>query len=314
MNSAAFIPAVTYAIGDIHGRSDLLKTLLGMILDHRRKIEGTAKIVFLGDYVDRGPDPKGVFEILRSKQLRKDFDEVIVLKGNHELMLIEKIDLYEDYLRENVPAGVLRERFHNIEKVSDRSFRVLKSYLRKLPSYHSDGIRLFTHAGIAPGLEIDSLSEEALLWYRGPVQDKHGRFVVHGHTSVLRKPKVTKHAVNIDTMAYGSSQLTCAVFKGKSRKPTFLWTPPDESALLDIETEISFVSVKKSLHIRQALRLEKLFARVFEVLGSEVRADKWMQRKRKVFGGKRPIDMAATDAGMRAVERVLGHIEHGVFS
>ena len=240
ISPAASIPAVTYAIGDIHGRSDLLKTLLGMILEHRSKTEGTAKIVFLGDYVDRGPNPKGVFEILRSKQLRKDFDEVIVLKGNHELMLIEDVDLYEEYLREGAPIDMLQERFHRIKRSSNLSPRALRSYLRKMPSYHSDGIRLFTHAGIAPGVEIETLPDEVLLWYRGPVWDIHGRFVVHGHTPVLRKPKVTKYAVNIDTMAFGSSQLTCAVFKEKSRKPTFLWTTPNEDALSDIETENVF--------------------------------------------------------------------------
>jgi len=236
------IPAITYAIGDIHGCSDLLETLLGMILDHRKKIKGTAKIVFLGDYIDRGPNPKGVFRILRSKQIRKDFNEVIILKGNHELMLLEEIDLYEEYLSEGIPIKTLRERFYKIEKASDMSRRALKSYLRKMPSYHSDGIRLFTHAGIAPGIEIDALSEEKLLWYRGPVHDKHGRFVVHGHTAVLRKPMVTKHAVNIDTTAYGSNQLTCAVFNGKSRKPTFLSTPPNEDAIRDIERGYSFLN------------------------------------------------------------------------
>jgi serine/threonine protein phosphatase 1 len=235
MSPAATIPSVTYAVGDIHGCSDLLKTLLAMIMDHRAKIEGTAKIVFLGDYVDRGPDAKGVLEILWSKQLRRDFNEVIVLKGNHELMLIEEIDQYEASRHENVADRILARRLQRIAKISDLNHRTLRNYLRKLPSYHSDGTRLFTHAGIAPGMTIEALSEQDLLWYRGPVEDIEGRLVVHGHTPVLGEPQVTKHAVNIDTMAYGSSQLTCAVFKGKSRKATFLWTPPNEDALLDIK-------------------------------------------------------------------------------
>ena len=83
------LPAVTYAVGDIHGRLDLLRTLLGQIVRHRKEIEGTAKLIFIGDYIDRGSDSKGVVDLLRSGELNHNFDEVIALKGNHEWILWE---------------------------------------------------------------------------------------------------------------------------------------------------------------------------------------------------------------------------------
>ncbi len=238
--SIAILPAVTYAVGDIHGCNDLLQTLLETIVEHRKTIEGKAKIIFLGDYIDRGPDAKEVLVTLWSRKLRRQFDEVIVLKGNHEAILLESVERYERDKRDGVDLELLEERYRDTEKVYGMTRQTLRGFLKRLPIYHSDGIRLFTHAGIAPGIEIDSVSEEELLWYRGPVRDVKGRLVVHGHTPVLRKPKVTKYAVNIDTLAYGSSQLTCAVFIGKSRKPTFLWTQPDEEALLGIERAEAF--------------------------------------------------------------------------
>jgi len=229
MSSIASIPAVTYAIGDIHGRFDLLTLLLDQILGHRRQVQGTAKLILLGDYVDRGPKKgqRDVIRLLRSGKLQQDFDEVILLKGNHDATLIEAIEGFQEGLRCEIPLPRLRNQYGNVERVFEIKRIELKQFLKGLPLYHSDGVRLFTHAGLAAGDAIETLSEKDLLWYRGPVQDKLGRFVVHGHTPVVREPEVTEYAANIDTGAYATDQLTCAIFLGKSRQPIFLSTPFD---------------------------------------------------------------------------------------
>ncbi|SDT93221.1 serine/threonine protein phosphatase 1 [Verrucomicrobium sp. GAS474] len=224
------IPAVTYAVGDIHGRADLLKELLFMILTHRKQIHGSAKIVFLGDYVDRGPDEARVIDILRSKKLRKDFDEVVILKGNHELMLIDELTSYM------ADKTKISEGKFSVAKLYTRdydaftiSLRTLRDFLEKMPLFHSDGIRLFTHAGVGPTSEIGSWSADDLLWYCGPVQDLTGRLVVHGHTIVWDGPVANRSAVNVDTGAFMSGRLTVAIFEGSSRQPTFLSTMPTDS-------------------------------------------------------------------------------------
>ena len=229
MRDQTAMPAVTYAVGDIHGRSDLFTLLLGQILEHRQQIHGSAKLILLGDYVDRGPKKgqRDLIRLLRSGKLQQDFDQVILLKGNHEAMLIEAIDGYQEGLRCETPVMQLRHRYGNAEGIFEIRRSELKQFLKGLPLYHSDGIRLFTHAGLAADDDIDALTEEYLLWYRGPVQDKTGRLVVHGHTPVLREPVVTPYAINIDTAAWATEQLTCAVFLGESRTPDFLSTPAD---------------------------------------------------------------------------------------
>ncbi len=231
------LAAVTYAVGDIHGRCDLFTLLLEQIREHRQQIQGSAKLVLLGDYVDRGPKKgqRDLIRLLRSGKLQQEFDEVVILKGNHEAMLIEAIEGFQEGLRCEIPVMQLRHRYGNAEGVFEIRRSELKQFLKCLSLYHSDGIRLFTHAGLAADDDIEVLTEEYLLWYRGPVQDKTGRLVVHGHTPVLREPVVTPYAINIDTAAWATDQLTCAIFWGESKTPAFISTPnnPKKIALFE---------------------------------------------------------------------------------
>ena len=218
--------SVTYAIGDIHGRNDLLSSLLDRIVDHRRTIDGPAKIVFLGDYIDRGPDVKGVLQTLLHSDYKALFDSWILLKGNHEL------DLQEVLSAELVglpPDASSRDclRWNSDYETREAEYGMpipeLLAFLQNLPLYHADGVRLFTHAGVGRGLPVEQYGDEELLWYMGKVEDSQGRLVVHGHISGNR-PVVTEHEVNIDTSAWMSGRLTCAIFLGDSRKPTFIET------------------------------------------------------------------------------------------
>ncbi|SDU28995.1 serine/threonine protein phosphatase 1 [Verrucomicrobium sp. GAS474] len=233
MKDSRSIPAVTYAVGDIHGRLDLLTALLGVIVSHRHTIKGASKLIFLGDYIDRGADSKGVVDLMRSGKLATDFDEVIILKGNHEWILWEILrngKEAESWLYRN--GGVATLKSYGLapeerDQFPDDHLR----FLNGLPLYHSDGVRLFTHAGPPNDAKIEAIPEKELLRFRGRVQDVDGRLVVHGHNYVLRKPLVTQNAINIDTAAHETDQLTCAVFLDDSREATFIATPGDETKI-----------------------------------------------------------------------------------
>jgi serine/threonine protein phosphatase 1 len=168
-----------YAVGDIHGRPDLLADLLRQIevdAAHRGAVKKT--LVFLGDYVDRGPDSCGVVEMLLN-DLPEGF-ETRVLKGNHEAMLL----------------AALPEAHLNF-------FKSLKLMI-------ADGDYLFVHAGVRPGVPIEAQSEKDLLWIRGEFlesDEAFGKVVVHGHTP-LRVPEVLPNRIGIDTGAVFTGQLT----------------------------------------------------------------------------------------------------------
>jgi diadenosine tetraphosphatase ApaH/serine/threonine PP2A family protein phosphatase len=226
-------PDRIYAIGDIHGRSDLLDRMVTQISrDLEAHPVGTALTVTLGDYVDRGPDSRGVIERL----LRNPFQTPLVaLKGNHESLL-------EAFLVDPAVAGQWRrlgglETLHSYG-VPVASLMIGKNYeeaaeaLRAaLPPAHLEFLRsLWTslpvgkyflcHAGVRPGIPLDRQSEEDMLWIREEFLSSRadfGKIVVHGHTPA-ESPEVLPNRINIDTGAFMTGRLTCAVLdKGRPR-------------------------------------------------------------------------------------------------
>src|SRR5215475_5597515 len=187
-----------YAIGDIHGRSDLLDRIVTAISrDLEAHPVGTALTVTLGDYVDRGPDSRGMIERL----MRNPFQTPLVaLKGNHE-------SLFEAFLQEAAVAGQWRrlgglETLHSY-KVSVSSLMLGRNYeqaaedlrtavppthlefLRSLWTSLTVGKYFFCHAGVRPWVPLDRQSEEDLLWIREEFLSSRadfGKIVVHGHT------------------------------------------------------------------------------------------------------------------------------------
>jgi serine/threonine protein phosphatase 1 len=219
-----------YAIGDVHGRADLLAGLFACIdRDVAAKPAFRAIEVLLGDYIDRGPQSREVLDILVS---RKRSHAMVCLKGNHETYI-------RDFLRD--PAALAQWRlFGGFETLvsygvtpsinaSEREQRELAAdFARALPSSHrrfladlkrsfACGDYFFAHAGVRPGVPLSQQHEQDLLWIREDFLLHEGSFggiVIHGHTPVS-EPDIRPNRINIDTGAYATGRLTCLVLQGE---------------------------------------------------------------------------------------------------
>jgi len=226
-----------YVIGDIHGRSDLLDRMVDHIsrdLD-ARPISG-GMTVTLGDYIDRGPDSRGVLDRLVRNPFPTDF---VALKGNHETLLEMFLDdptVAEHWRRlggletlhsYGVPVGNLmmganyEQAARTLEAaVPDEHFKFLASLKTSIMT----GKHFLCHAGVRPGIPLERQSVEDLLWIRDEFLNStadFGRIVVHGHTP-SKRPEVLPNRINIDTGAFATGRLTCVVLE--SARPRFLMT------------------------------------------------------------------------------------------
>jgi serine/threonine protein phosphatase 1 len=227
------------AIGDIHGRLDLLTNLEDQIVRFAAdRSETVRRIVCLGDYIDRGYASREVIDHLRGRA--PDGFERICLIGNHEDYLLRYFESAADgppWLanggRETLmsygvtlPAGlaspedIARAREDLMARLPDGHL----DFLRSLAAYHVEGDYLFVHAGVQPGVPLSAQQSEDLFWIResflGSDAD-HGYVVVHGHT-VVEEPEVRANRIGIDTGAYASGRLTALALAGDTR--TFLRT------------------------------------------------------------------------------------------
>ncbi|MFC4172052.1 metallophosphoesterase family protein [Microvirga sp. GCM10011540] len=210
---------LTYAIGDIHGRHDLLQRLLGKIREHA---EGRPhRLVFLGDYIDRGPDSAAVIATVRALQGGSP-DRVICLMGNHEDMLLKAI---------GDPTGT----FWWVRNGGDAalaSFGVrspaaipgdLLEWIGSLPTSFEDEKHYYVHAGLRPGRPFERQSDEDRLWIREPfleVNYDFGKHVVHGHTPLVTdRPDIRRYRTNLDTGAVFRGVLTAGVFTAEQGPP-----------------------------------------------------------------------------------------------
>lgn len=210
-----------YAIGDIHGRSDLMDELHGRIVaDAAARPAAHCRIVYLGDYVDRGPDSRGVIERLLAPA--PDGFERVALLGNHEAMLLDALaDRYaaDHWLRNG--GGATLQSYGLPAASSTLAFlralpRLHRGFLERLALSHRAGAYHFVHAGIEPGVPLDAQPREALIWIRGRFLDStadHGAVVVHGHTPV-DAVEWRPNRIGIDTGAYFTGRLTALVLEG----------------------------------------------------------------------------------------------------
>ncbi len=227
--------SVIYAIGDIHGRLDLLNQIL---VEIERDLESTgavARMVFLGDYVDRGPNSRGVID--RVAKLRRALpDNVVALKGNHE-------DMFLSFLSDPTvgPTWVMhggRETLMSYGVQAPRQRNDTAGWLQTqaalaeaLPADHLEffkslslsyvaGDYVFVHAGVRPGVAMEEQTAHDLLWIRRPfldVDEPIDRVVVHGH-SANTTPKVTSGRIGIDTGAYATGVLTALRLHGEDQR------------------------------------------------------------------------------------------------
>jgi serine/threonine protein phosphatase 1 len=211
---------ITYAIGDVHGCRDKLIRLLYFCARHRN--DRPARFVFLGDYIDRGPDSRGVIEILINMQ-RDTRGQVICLRGNHEALLLNAMGWQRDEGLLWVAQGGARTLLsYGVKQPAELPAKHL-DLIRSLPLFFDDGRRLFVHAGVNPLLPLDQQVETDLLWIREPFLSSdrdYGRLIVHGHTPLRsRIPELRPNRLNLDTAAVYGGPLTAAVFDNESTPP-----------------------------------------------------------------------------------------------
>ena len=226
---------ITYAVGDIHGRLDLLENLLDHVEADAAFQGAAATIVFTGDYVDRGASSYGVVERLIAGP-RRAVDRFVCLRGNHDDLFIRAITLgtgLPDWAWQLHRHAILSYRRDGADHAAD--LRRHASFLAGLPLIHDDGRNLFVHAGIRPGVAIEAQTEEDLTWIRADFLDYEGplpRRVIHGHTIMGDEPVVRLNRVSIDTGAYRSGRLTAAVIDGETLRFLQAIGEPDRAAIV----------------------------------------------------------------------------------
>ncbi len=225
-----------YAVGDIHGRLDLLRNLLERIAADvsARSHAGRPTLVFLGDYVDRGPDSRGVVAELMTG-LPQGFDTHF-LKGNHEAILLDFLDdpWQLDHWLANGGQATMQSYGVDTEALARQGAHPetwRQAFAAILPESHlrffrglklsvTFGDYLFVHAGVRPGVSLAAQSETDLIWIRHPFLDHAGPFgkiVVHGHTPT-QIPVTRPNRIGIDTGAVFSDRLTALRLQDGSRE------------------------------------------------------------------------------------------------
>ncbi|MDY6849825.1 MAG: metallophosphoesterase family protein [Geoalkalibacter sp.] len=204
------------AVGDIHGCLEKLCTLMERVAP-----QSDDQVVFLGDYIDRGPDSCGVVDYLLDFAER--FPRTVFLKGNHEAMLLDFIS-GRDHL-----AFLANGGRSTLESYALRSGDTLPpthlAFFRALKLYHETREFIFVHAGLRPGRPLSQQREEDLLWIREEFLDNDydwGKTVVFGHTPQSKGPLKKPGRLGLDTGAvYGRALTCCEVRSGRC------WSVPE---------------------------------------------------------------------------------------
>lgn len=231
----AAVPANTrvYAIGDIHGRLDLLNALLDMMAKDAAGFSGEKVAVFLGDYIDRGPESKGVID--RLMQPLPAGIQPVYLLGNHEWALLRLFTSLETGAGWMVHGGMETLKSYGIpmqpgQATHERLVELQQTLQQRFPARHRRWLQnclisyeigdyYFAHAGIRPEVPLPDQSEMDRLWIRKGFLDWRGtgleKMIVHGHT-ISPEAEVTSYRIGIDTGAYASGRLTALVLEASN--------------------------------------------------------------------------------------------------
>ena len=222
-----------YAIGDVHGRFDLLKEMHARIRGEiMRDRPADWRIIHVGDYVDRGPQSREVIELLL--ELTRADPHVVALAGNHDIGFV-------DFLRRPAAVSLFAHnggeqtaRSYGVQvdlstdtsarRAADAMLAVIPSeqltFLHDLPRSCSFGDFFFCHAGVRPGIALTMQDPEDLIWIRGEFhrwKKLYEKVVVHGHTPAA-VPEIVGNRVNLDTGAWQSGILTALAVDGQDKR------------------------------------------------------------------------------------------------
>ncbi len=229
----ASLPANTrvYAIGDIHGRLDLLNKLIDLMAADAANYNGEKIAVFLGDYIDRGPESKGVISRLM-QPLPANIRPVFLL-GNHEWAMLQFFHSLETGAGWMVYGGMETLKSYGIpmqpgKATPERLTELQQTLKERFPPDHREWLKnclihfeigdyYFAHAGVRPGVPLNEQTDTDRLWIRQGFLDWRGsgleKMIVHGHT-ISPEVEVLPHRIGIDTGAYASGKLTAVVLEG----------------------------------------------------------------------------------------------------
>lgn len=218
-----------YAVGDIHGRVDLLRKLHDLILQDSAQLAENIRriVVYLGDYIDRGDDSKDVIDVLLQDAL-PNFSS-IYLKGNHEMGMDDFLANpsaqhpwlsyggMSTLLSYGVTMGAAQLTPNTIQSVRDQLHRAILEghhlFFTRLRLRYQIGDYFFVHAGIRPGIALEQQNPQDFMIIREPFlhhKQPHEKFIVHGHT-VSDNPEIRSNRIGIDTGAFYSGKLTSLV-------------------------------------------------------------------------------------------------------
>lgn len=222
-----------YAVGDVHGRHDLLvemhRRIMAQIVEDR---PADWRLIYLGDYVDRGGAESDVLEFL--SRVTREEPRVVALAGNHDVGLLDFLDqpgldgLFVNNGGETTArsygvepdfgshSGLMRSHARLLQAIPEAHLR----FLRSLSFSASHGDFFFCHAGIRPGVPLEEQSPQDLVWIRQSFHRHaglHPKVVVHGHTPVAAA-EILPNRVNLDTGAWTSGRLTAMMFEGKRKR------------------------------------------------------------------------------------------------
>ena len=193
----------TLVIGDIHGCLKSLETLVDYVSPNKDDT-----LVTVGDYIDRGPDSKGVIDFLNHY---RQSNKLITLKGNHEQMMENARVSEQEHYFWLVNGGDATLESFNTPDINEIS-KPYWDFMAKCPLYHETDNHFIAHAGLEADLPLNKQPEETLLWKRVHDAEPHisGKTLVCGHTSQRSgNPLVLGHTICIDTYPVGSGWLTC---------------------------------------------------------------------------------------------------------
>lgn len=211
-----------YVVGDIHGMMDKLSELMSKIQTHLEAHPTEAELVFVGDYIDRGPNSKEVLEFVRA--LTKNpapFSKVTALSGNHEVMMIDALDDLDDSgvwvvnggidtIKSFIPKGEDWAQYASRAKLKEVIGYPMIKWVRELPVYYEIGKIGIAHAGIDNELlPAAAQTKQSLIWSRRLRLTSHAvyKYTVHGHTP-MKRPMLGDHTAYIDTGAVFGGSLT----------------------------------------------------------------------------------------------------------
>lgn len=223
-----------YAIGDIHGCLPQAERMFAAIDDDLRVNPVPAyEIITLGDYVDRGPDSRGVIELLtRERQNRP----LTCLLGNHDQRMLEFMDIPEEVGEAFLVYGgrELLASYGVDPDTSDGLIALSREFRRSVPRNHvafidelalsaSRGDYFFCHAGIKPGIALEHQAPDDLLWIRDEFlihQRPHPKVIIHGHTP-RDMVDVQSNRINVDTCCFQTGVLSCVVLEDREYRFLF---------------------------------------------------------------------------------------------